>query len=550
MAKTANIFDPIQKELDQKVFNGINPRPRVVKFVEDEMRKVLAPLLGFDPTEFMDIYLTGSLTTYQYDETSDFDVSVFIQWDLWPTGEDPNTIRRKIIPFVMDKLDGSLVPGTQHPIQHFVVPPGARVEDMYKPGLRSAWSFRDHKWLVPPEKDRVHDVSVELPVLYHRAEMMADKMEELLAYNPIYAKEFWHQVHRKRQMDQKAGKGDFSEGNIVYKYLLHNGYFDRIRDELGERISKVAVGLPGESYWPGVGEIWTVADPWAKTRTPSGPDRYTVEIIAVDDDDIWVRDVDSKAERSWPLYTWQRWMDTGRVWQSNQNWQLNESPEEATDLWPDTLPDNWSKVAAPTPEDYARGLYLYAVKTLTPQELFSWMARTLAADLKMSIEESRVLAEHVIGQAGDWHGALESKTADDLGWVERKYPGDTGAINAPDHSSEDPIGDQPTSLPPRDVPAMDNLPNEKSFKVIYDYEKDQIILGDIRVADKYPPGQIIGEYKHDDVVLNDNVDAWLNPKYFKRLWQHSFPKRPLKSIILDKGDGQHEVVHRPDTLRS
>jgi len=238
MNRHGNIFDPIQKELDQKVFNGITPRPRIIKFLEDEMHKVLTPLLGFDPLEFMDLYLTGSLTTYQYDETSDCDISVFVQWDMWPAGLAPNMIRRTLIPIVMNKLDGTLLPGTQHPIQHFVVPPGVLPEDLYKPGLRSAWDLRNHKWLVPPERDRVHDISVELPVLYARAELMADKMEELLAYNPIYAKEFWHQIHRKRNKDQNAGKGDFSEGNIVYKYLLHNGYFDRIRDELGERIAK------------------------------------------------------------------------------------------------------------------------------------------------------------------------------------------------------------------------------------------------------------------------------------------------------------------------
>jgi hypothetical protein len=119
--KRSNIFDPIQKSLDQKVFNGITPRPRVLKFITEEISKVLTPELGFDPLEFMDLYLTGSLTTYQYSETSDCDVSVFIKWDMWPTGEDPNTIRRKVIPVVMNKLDGTNVPGTEHPIQHFVV---------------------------------------------------------------------------------------------------------------------------------------------------------------------------------------------------------------------------------------------------------------------------------------------------------------------------------------------------------------------------------------------------------------------------------------------
>jgi hypothetical protein len=36
-----------------------------------------------------------------------------------------------------------------------------------------------------------------------------------------------------------AGLGDFAEGNIVYKWLLHEGLFERIRNELGEYIAKV-----------------------------------------------------------------------------------------------------------------------------------------------------------------------------------------------------------------------------------------------------------------------------------------------------------------------
>jgi hypothetical protein len=45
----------------------------------------------------------------------------------------------------------------------------------------------------------------------------------------------------KRQLDQRAGLGDYCEGNIVYKWLLHEGLFDRIRNELGEHIAKIAL---------------------------------------------------------------------------------------------------------------------------------------------------------------------------------------------------------------------------------------------------------------------------------------------------------------------
>jgi hypothetical protein len=210
--------------------------------------------------------------------------------------------------------------------------------NLYKPGLRSAWSFRDHKWIVPPEKDRVHDISVELPVLYNRAELMADKMETLLQVNPIYAKQFWHQIHRKRTMDQQAGLGDFSEGNIVYKYLLHNGYFDRIRDELGEKIAKQADWDENfdmstyDQYLPPVGSIWTVSDPWALTKNPPGPATRTIQVEDTEGRYIWYRDLDTQTGKDqrdgMSVNMWNDKMHRGIIWQRGTEWSFQGAPRK------------------------------------------------------------------------------------------------------------------------------------------------------------------------------------------------------------------------------
>jgi 2'-5' RNA ligase len=745
MRAYGNIFDPIQTTLDQKVFNGITPRPRVGKFILDEMHKVLTPLVGFDPLPYMTLYLTGSLTTYQYDTVSDCDVSLFIDWDNWPTHEDPNLIRRKLIPIVMDKLDGTTLPGTQHPIQHFIVPPGVEPHELYKPGLRSAWSFTDSKWLVPPEKDRVHDISVELPVMYHRAEDMADKMENLLKFDPIYAKEFWHQIHRKRQMDQRAGLGDFSEGNIVYKYLLHNGYFDRIRDELGEKISKVAssfyyhvspkenresilrdglrprsvvtgredearafanyyeevepkpwdlwivditgldkvpdpdytrggipdtweisdgvppdrlrlekaakiaTGLPGENYIPAIGSIWVMSDPWATVKRTKP--RKSIQVIDADDDYIWYKNLDTQAEQIMRVDRWNDLMYRQIIFQRDQDWQLQETPEEGAEQWPDTLPENWSMVR----EAETQRLFLaYELPEQIVAQVLQWqkqnapegvhpepptnlhMTIAFLGDTETSlipglqqvlteIDPSQVLlsgpieyqeqdklaflvlqdqgGNEVVEQINEklnqlmgyeprfrpwlphitvWRFAPENKpnlqpqlpnfgsftplgvhvytsvknpagggtyqkVADDLSWVDKSTPYGTppgGFIGGPEHPGDDSI-DLP-SEPGRDQPPIKNdqvRDTPGSLKVIFDFENDQIILGDVRKAQQFPPGQIIGDYREPDVYLNDHAEAWFNPGYFKRLWQHSFPKRQIRHVILDKGGGQHEVVH-------
>ncbi len=65
-------------------------------------------------------------------------------------------------------------------------------------------------------------------------------MADALDHDPESARELWKQVHKKRQLDQMAGLGDYSEGNIVYKWLLHEGLFERIKSELHEYIAKTA----------------------------------------------------------------------------------------------------------------------------------------------------------------------------------------------------------------------------------------------------------------------------------------------------------------------
>lgn len=244
-SRTANIFDPIHDELDQAVYNGIKPKDKHVDFLRRLYFRALNQELGVTGEEWADMYLTGSLTTYQWGETSDCDVSIFPDYDkIWAELDiDPNTARKQLIHMSIEHLDGTFLPGTTHPIQFFVVPPGTLPGDLYQPGLRSAFDLHDRLWIVPPERERSHNIETEMPELFRRASEMADKMSEMLDHDKEAARQLWHDIHKKRQLDQTAGMGDYSEGNIVYKYLLNQGLFERIRNELGEYIAKTAGGV-------------------------------------------------------------------------------------------------------------------------------------------------------------------------------------------------------------------------------------------------------------------------------------------------------------------
>jgi hypothetical protein len=51
---------------------------------------------------------------------------------------------------------------------------------------------------------------------------------------------FWHQIHARRRRDQQAGKGDYSQSNIIYKFLANRGLFPQLSDVSGEYIAKTA----------------------------------------------------------------------------------------------------------------------------------------------------------------------------------------------------------------------------------------------------------------------------------------------------------------------
>jgi 8-oxo-dGTP diphosphatase len=247
MRRTSNILDPIQTELDQTVFDGIELRKHHADFIKHLYERALEQRLGVSGEGWVDLYFTGSLTTYQYSETSDADISVFANWDRFyqELDLDSHEARKELVAMSIDHIDGTFLPGTTHPLQFFVVAHPQLPDDMYAPGLRSAYSLDDMMWFVEPEPDRVHDIATELPEIFTRAQAMADKMTDALDHDPDAATQLFHDIHNKRNLDQQAGLGDFSEGNIVYKYLLHEGLFDRIRNELGVYIAKTAMGLRG-----------------------------------------------------------------------------------------------------------------------------------------------------------------------------------------------------------------------------------------------------------------------------------------------------------------
>jgi hypothetical protein len=227
--KTSNILDPIHDTLDQDVFNGTTPKEGFFEYHLNHVREVFRQN-NFNPYAFR-FYLTGSLCTYQYSRTSDVDISIVCDAD-----EFEEEDRAELIAIVLESLDGSFFPRTRHQYQHFVQPFGVDIEDLFILGLRSAWDFEDNEWVLPPNRDYAHNVMEQKPDWVLAGVQVSDKINTLIDHHHYEeAKRMYKEVHARRKEDQ-IQYGDYSEGNVIYKFLDNNGTFDRLRN-IGQKIS-------------------------------------------------------------------------------------------------------------------------------------------------------------------------------------------------------------------------------------------------------------------------------------------------------------------------
>lgn len=314
MSKQSNILDPVNEILDPTVWEApASPTPKLKLEHKLWAHKLIYDRFndnGYDVQNWASFYVTGSLTTYQYSEDSDFDVSLFVNTDVFPDWS-----RAEMIAIAVEELDGNILPGTTHPLQVFVVPEGIQPKDLYKKGLRSGYDLDEDRWINPPDPELAEDPEVAYNAAYTHALEQADKMERLLKYEPHKAQTFWHQIHKRRRADQKAGKGDYAPSNIVYKMLANRGLLEEISDVTGEYIAKV--GTADQDIDSLLPEIASIAEETARNNNnEDGTDRWcgdaceaTQRLLAEHGIESSLEGAGFFDERGWSPHVWLRLSD-------------------------------------------------------------------------------------------------------------------------------------------------------------------------------------------------------------------------------------------------
>ena len=225
MQKSANILDPVQNVLPEIWDNPRADKPKLKPRYSHFITKTIFAALerhGYgDPQDWCSLYLTGSLTTYQYSPNSDVDINLFIHAD-----KVPEWSRSEMVGIMVGEVDGTPLSGTPYVLQAYVLPHGVKPADKYAPGIRAGYDIENGRWIEPPDRKRTMDVEKAENGWYVQGEEAADKLESLLRYEPHKALQYYNQVHHRRQRD--ADKGDFGSANIIYKFWDKRGLLDKV----------------------------------------------------------------------------------------------------------------------------------------------------------------------------------------------------------------------------------------------------------------------------------------------------------------------------------
>lgn len=356
--------------------------------------------------------------------------------------------------------------------------------------------------------------------MFWRAKQMAEKMRLALRTDGDAAKRLFQRVHNKRTQDQRAGRGDFSEGNIIYKWLLHEGLFDELRN-IGVYIAKH--GDSKLDLWQNPNEemLKTLMIPFWNGRTPQEvAEGWQGAVPSVSDEVILEAVV--KAYNAWQV--------------------LKEESDRQADEIRRQLDEHFAK---PPPRMFRWAWFegkVLAYESGQPDS-DQWQLTPVHEEMidKLGVPYE-ALMEHDMGD-------LQQARADDvyLGYVELMENGeyefdpqsyDLGYKEAPVFVQNDVISYIEENLI---EDKTSKVAVGESMQIIYNFQEDRIILGTTAVVHHMPGTVVVGEYRDGQVILNQGSHQWLNTTYFKKLWMHSYPTYPLLGVHLRHEDGPKKV---------
>ena len=220
----------VHDNLNQEIWDGTELRPKIAKALK-VIAKDFYESLKVD-AEIIDIWFTGSLANYNWTNFSDIDLHIIIDYN--DISEDKD--------FAFEYVDAKKdvwIAKHDIKIKGFSVEPYAQDIEAPTGGMGAVYSIKDDKWLKKPslENPKIDRRSIKKKI--KSVVKKIEKVESIKDLEKIQSegKKLKDKIKKMRRSGlDKAG--EFSEENLVFKYLRNNGFIGRLFDAVRNAYDK------------------------------------------------------------------------------------------------------------------------------------------------------------------------------------------------------------------------------------------------------------------------------------------------------------------------
>jgi len=240
----------IKKHFEDYIYYNKTLNPKFWKNdkLDDRIRQKLLSIANmfYESTDIdvpiKDIVLTGSLANYNYNEYSDFDIHIMI--DFMKVYGKRNIIEAGINSFRTNWNNLHNINIQGHDVEVYI-------QDIKEEHTASGvYSLQKDKWLTKPE---YNNPTIDEDEIDERFRLFKSGINQLLKssnneLSPEQAKQYYiasyklkKKIHGERKIGLLTDKAEFSVGNLVFKKLRNSGHFGQLIDVINLFYDKIYI---------------------------------------------------------------------------------------------------------------------------------------------------------------------------------------------------------------------------------------------------------------------------------------------------------------------
>jgi hypothetical protein len=178
MYVNASVLDFPKKVLCKDVWDGEILKPSVRNFLLEKLYEVLKKYYKNPKNWIINVYLAGSIATYQYNDDTDIDVHFLVEWNLFlknekTSSENSEEIHKEIKENLVKERYKYFLPNTRHALEFYAYP----TEESIPADV--AYDLIENKWLAVPQK-YVEDPYLRFAQYLDEAKKIAEQIDVLI----------------------------------------------------------------------------------------------------------------------------------------------------------------------------------------------------------------------------------------------------------------------------------------------------------------------------------------------------------------------------------